>query len=192
MRLYKIITCATLLLLISGCSLFSATGLSPRPSEWAQPIDRPGLPNLYKVDDHLYRGAQPTADGIGELKKMGIRTVINLRALHSDRDEIGDTEIGYVHIPMTAINAHNIHAIAFLQTLLDPTKAPVFVHCQHGADRTGTIVAVYRILIHDWTKKEALREMIRGGYGFHTVFEGLIKFIEDLDVEEIKRGVLED
>ena len=43
--------------------------------------------------------------------------------------------------------------------MADPAKRPVFVHCKHGADRTGTMVAFYRILFEGWSKDEAIREM---------------------------------
>ena len=62
-----------------------------RPSSWAQPIKMVGVPNLHQVSTNLYRSAQPTAEGMQNLKKKGIETVVNLRAFHSDRDEIGNT-----------------------------------------------------------------------------------------------------
>ena len=66
---------------------------------------------------------------------------------------------------------------------------PVLVHCQHGADRTGTMCAVYRIAVDGWTKKEAIREMRDGGFNFHEVWQNLPRWIEDLDVESIRRDV---
>ena len=52
-----------------------------RPRAWATKIDRPGLPNLYKINDGLYRGAQPTPEGIGQLEKMGVKTIVDLRGV---------------------------------------------------------------------------------------------------------------
>ena len=68
-------------------------GATSRPAEWAQPIYREGVPNLFKVTDQVYRSAQPTAAGMNSLEAIGIRTVINLRAFHSDRDEIAGTTL---------------------------------------------------------------------------------------------------
>ncbi|MBN2212120.1 MAG: hypothetical protein JW709_12050, partial [Sedimentisphaerales bacterium] len=65
--------------------------LLDRPATWATPIDVPGAPNLYKVSDVLYRSAQPSLEGLEQLKKLGIKTVVNLRSFHSDSDELGDT-----------------------------------------------------------------------------------------------------
>jgi len=66
-----------------------------RPANWAEKIELPGLPNLHKVDDGLYRGAQPTAEGIKELEKLGVKTIVCLRATHSDKELIGQANIAY-------------------------------------------------------------------------------------------------
>jgi len=155
--------------------------------EWATPIEREGLPNLHKVSEELYRGAQPTAEGMKELKKLGVKTVINLRAFHSDRDEIGETELDYEHIPIPAWRLKEEHIIQFLKLMTDKSRTPVFVHCMHGADRTGAMSAIYRIVIEGWPKEEAIEEMTKGGFGFHKIWKNLIKFVEDLNIEEIKK-----
>jgi protein tyrosine phosphatase (PTP) superfamily phosphohydrolase (DUF442 family) len=157
-----------------------------RPADWAAKLDRPGLPNLHKVSDGLYRGAQPTAEGIHELKKLGVKTILSLRAGHSDKDILGKSKIGYEHIPMKAWHPTQDEVVRFLQIVGDKRRRPVFVHCQHGADRTGTMCAVYRVVIEGWTKQQAIDEMTKGGFGFHSVFTNLPKFIEDLDVEKVK------
>ena len=61
-----------------------------RPAHWAQPMQVDGVPNLHKVSDSLYRSAQPSAEGMANLKAMGIVTVVNLRSFHCDRDGIGE------------------------------------------------------------------------------------------------------
>lgn len=155
--------------------------------EWASPIKREGLPNLHKVSEELYRGAQPTAEGMKDLKKLGIKTVINLRAFHSDRDEIGETELDYEHIPIPAWRLKEEHVIQFLKIVTDKSRTPVFVHCMHGADRTGVMSAIYRIVIEGWPKEEAIQEMTEGGFGFHKIWKNLIRFVEDLDIEETKK-----
>ena len=138
-------------------------GKRPRPEQWARPLDLEGVPNLHKVSDGLYRSAQPTAEGMANLKKMGIETVVNLRALHSDRDEIGETGLAYEHIYMKAWSAEEREVVRFLQVVCNPRRQPVLVHCQFGADRTGTMCALYRIIVEGWSKEEALREMREGG-----------------------------
>lgn len=158
-----------------------------RPAEWARPIALEGVPNLYKVSDGLYRSAQPSAKGMENLKKIGIKTIVNLRSFHSDRDEIGNTGLAYEHIYMKAWHPEEKEIVRFLQIVTGPERTPVLVHCQHGSDRTGTMCAVYRIAVQEWAKKEALREMVDGGYGFHEVWANLKTWINGLDIERIRK-----
>lgn len=160
-----------------------------RDPRWAVPLQAPGLPNFHKVSDTLYRGAQPTADGVRQLKAMGIKTIVNLRATHSDRDEIGDAEIGYEHISMKTWHPEDEDVVRFLRIVSDPSNTPIFVHCQRGADRTGTMCAVYRIAVQGWTRRDAIEEMVEGGYGFNRVWRPLLAdYIRDLDAEAVKRS----
>jgi len=150
-------------------------------------MDMKGVPNLHKVSDTLYRSAQPSAEGMANLKKMGIRTIVNLRSFHSDRDEIGETGLACEHIYMKAWHPEDKELVRFLQIASDPKRAPVLVHCLHGADRTGTMCALYRIAIQGWSKDEALKEMVEGGYGFHGVFQELLDYVNGLDIAALKR-----
>ncbi len=154
---------------------------------WAQPLAVDDLPNLHKVSDILYRGAQPEAVGFKKLKEMGIKTVINLRKFHSDRDEIDDLVFNYQHIYMTAWHPEEKELVKFLRIVSDPSNQPVFVHCQHGADRTGTMCALYRLAINGWSKKQALDELTQGGFGYHPIWKNLEKYILELDVEDVKQ-----
>jgi protein tyrosine/serine phosphatase len=168
-------------------SAADSAGNTPRPSQWARPIQREGLPNLHQVTPELYRGAQLTAAGMRQLKAMGVKTVINLRSFNSDRDELGDTGLGYEHICMKAWHPEREDIIRFLHIVTDKNRTPVFVHCQHGADRTGLMCAIYRVAVCGWTKEEAIREMTQGGFGYHIVWTNLVQFIQDLDIEGIKK-----
>jgi len=160
---------------------------SNRPASWAQPLKLDGVHNLHKVSDNLYRSAQPTAQGMKSLRQMGIETVVNLRSFHSDRDEIGKTGLGYEHIYMKAWHPEQKEIVRFLQIVTNPKRIPVLVHCLHGADRTGTMCALYRIAVQGWTKDEAIREMTEGGFNFHAVFDNLPEWIQKLDIESIKK-----
>ena len=157
-------------------------------NKWAERIELPGLPNLHKVSDDLYRGAQPTAEGMKQLKKLGIKTVVNLRSLHLDRDEIKDAGLAYEHINMTTWNTEDKDVIRFLQIAIDSNRTPVFVHCQHGADRTGTMCAIYRITIQGWSKNEAVEEMTKDGFGFHSIWQNLPDYINKVNIVEIKQS----
>ena len=158
-----------------------------RPSKWARPIEMEGVPNLHKVSDTLYRSAQPSSEGMRNLKALGITTIVNLRSFHSDRDELGETGLAYEHIYMKAWHPEEKEAVRFLQIVTDRKRAPVLVHCRHGADRTGVMCALYRVVVQRWSKKDALGEMTEGGFGFHQVWINLPKWITDLDVERLKK-----
>jgi protein tyrosine phosphatase (PTP) superfamily phosphohydrolase (DUF442 family) len=158
-----------------------------RPATWAQPVTLEGVPNLYMVSADLYRSAQPTAQGMENLKQMGIETVINLRAYRSDRDEIGTTRLGHEHIRMKVWLLKRKDAVRFLKIVTDPKRTPVLVHCLHGADRTGTMCALYRIAVQGWTKEEAIQEMTDGGFGFHEIYVNLPEWIRRLDIGSIKK-----
>jgi len=160
-----------------------------RPASWAQPVRLDGVPNLHQVSTNLYRSAQPTAQGMRNLKQNGIATVVNLRSFNSDRDEIKGTGLGYEHIYMKAWHPEQKEVVRFLQIVTDPQRTPVLVHCQHGADRTGTMCAIYRVVVQGWTKEAAIREMAQGGFGFHAVWKNLPTWIEKLDVKSIRRDV---
>ena len=158
----------------------------PAASIWAQPVTLPGVTNLHQVAPGLYRGAQPTAEGMEQLHRLGVKTIVNLRSLHSDRDEIGDVPLGYEHIAMTTWRAEDEEVVRFLRIATDASRQPAFVHCQRGADRTGTMCAIYRITVQGWTKDQAIAEMTEGGFGFYEGWQNLIKYIRDLDVERLR------
>lgn len=148
---------------------------------WAMPVQKKGLPNFYKVSDILYRGAQPTYEGIEELQKMGIKTIVNLRLNNSDKKMLKNKSFNYIQIPMKARLPKIEKYIKFYQIIIDTAQHPVFVHCLHGADRTGSSIAIYRMMQQNWSNEDALQEMIEGGYGFHTIFKRLKKFIEKFE-----------
>ena len=158
-----------------------------RPASWAQPIQLAGVSNLHKVSSNLYRSAQPTAQGMGQLKQLGIQTIVNLRSFHSDRDAIGQTGLAYDHIYMKAWHPEEEDVIRFLQIVTNPKRTPVLVHCQHGADRTGSMVALYRIAVQGWTKEAAIREMTQGGFGYHEIWINLPPWIRDMDITALRR-----
>jgi len=76
--------------------------------------------------------------------------------------------------------------VRFLKIVSDPNRTPAFVHCQRGADRTGTMCAIYRIAVQGWGREEAIEEMTKGGFGFYSGWQNLINYIRELDIEEIK------
>lgn len=160
-----------------------------RPAKWATPIKSKEIGNFYKVSDNLYRGKQPTADGIANLKEMGIKTIVNLRTEDTDKELFGNTEIGYEFIPMRAKNPKEEDIIKFLKIVTNKDNAPVFIHCMRGADRTGLMCAVYRVAVEGWSKKDAIEEMTKGGYRFSPLCYKLKDYIRNLDIDKIRKEV---
>ena len=148
-----------------------------------------GVPNLYKITDNLYRSAQPTKEGMSNLRKTGIETVINLRSFHSDKEELKNTELASEHIYMKTWHPEREDVVQFLRIVTNKKHMPVLFHCQHGADRTGTMCALYRVVVQGWTKEEAIKEMTQGGYGFHKIWSNLPDWIDQLDIESIRTEV---
>ena len=149
--------------------------------------DTPGVRNFAQVSPTLYRSAQPTREGFKESRRRGIRTVINLRNVSSDRDELKGLGLRYVHIHFAPWHPENEDVVKFLKIATDPRYHPVLAHCQHGADRTGTMVAIYRVYAEGWSIEEAVQELPR--FGFHTLWKNLKTYLENLDVEELRRQV---
>ena len=140
------------------------------------------LPKFARVSEQLYRGAQPTAEGFRKLKELGIKTVINLRA----EDEMGLTEkatveqlgLRYYNLGLPGLSSPTDEQVARVMTIIDaPESGPVFIHCRRGSDRTGTIVAVYRISHEGWTGEQALTEAKRHGLSWAEF--GMKRYIGD-------------
>ncbi len=138
-----------------------------------------GLSNFAKISDNFYRGAQPSAAGFKSLKKMGIKTVISLRAFHSDRDMIKGNGLYYMRVNFNTWHVEMKDILKVFKVILNPQYQPVFVHCEHGADRTGTVSAIYRNVIQKWDMSDAIAEM--KNFGFHEIWANLIKFLKVFD-----------
>jgi protein tyrosine/serine phosphatase len=131
----------------------------------------PGIGNFYKVDEHVYRGAQPTAEGFKYLAKLGVKTVLDLRGPDGFSAEEARlvTALGmhYVNVPMTGLTPPTDSQIVKILFLLeDHQSGGVFVHCRRGADRTGVVIAAYRIDHDHWNNSQALKEAMSCGMAF--------------------------
>ncbi|HEY4087684.1 MAG TPA: tyrosine-protein phosphatase [Bryobacteraceae bacterium] len=138
--------------------LLSVAGLSQAA------VKMDGVGNFMKVNDHVYRGAQPTEVGFQNLAKLGIKTVVDLQATGDERarDEakwVKAAGMEYISVPMKGMATPKDKDVAKVLALLeDQTTGPVFVHCHAGADRTGGVIACYRIEHDGWTNAKAFDE----------------------------------
>lgn len=150
--------------------------------------ERVPIPRFHQVDPHLYRGAQPDAAGFRRLRDLGVRTVINLRsevdaARSSERQLVESLGMRYVHLPVKDGNFFTRSrqipddTIREFFAILDAAgPEPVFVHCRRGADRTGALVAFYRIARHGWSGARAYAEARH--IGMRSWYTGLKRQIE--------------
>lgn len=162
-----------------------------RNTRWASPRNADGVTNLYKVGPNLYRSAQPSGIGFISLeKKFGIKTDINLRLIHENSDQLDGTRITLIKIPMIAGFITTGQFIAALKNIKEQTaRGPVLVHCEHGADRTGAVFAMYRIIIQKWSKIDALDEMQNGGYNYHAIIVTTPLLFSDANIAAIKAAL---
>jgi tyrosine-protein phosphatase SIW14 len=157
-----------------------------RPDNWAQPVPSATLSNWYKLDDDVYRSEQPTRKGFEEIRAQGIMTIINLRSEHSDDKLVEGLGFFLMDIPMNAWSVSEEDIVKALSAIQAAPK-PVLVHCQYGSDRAGVITAMYRVVIQNWTKEDALAEMIQGGYRFHFWYFNLPALVKSANVEKIRK-----
>jgi tyrosine-protein phosphatase SIW14 len=173
----------SLLIAFAGSGLAHASFQAQEPAapvrDTAQRLDLPGLPNFYRVSEQLYRGGQPLPAGVAELKKLGIKTVVNFSGAEMDHQFFFDSGISVDHFPMSAFFPKKRLYRQFLDLFAGPANTPVFVHCRYGSDRSGVAVALYRIYIQKWDKEKAIAEMAGGPFGFHRIHSNLKHFIRD-------------
>ena len=153
-------------------------------SAYGQKLQIRGVPNPGKINDALYRGAQPNQQGLDELKKLGITTIVDLRAEDKPKAEWEKQQaeklgMRFVHIPVSGFGAPTNEEVAQFLTLIhsDPQQK-IFVHCLLGADRTGVFIAAYRMGVEKWPEPQAVKEMY--AFGFNGFWHPAMKsFVHD-------------
>jgi len=159
-----------------------------RPETWARSVSSEHLRNFYKIDDKLYRSAQPDRKGFLELKTLNIRTVLSFRDYHSDK-EGKDLGLNLYRVQMEAGDIATANVVEALRIIRN-SEGPVLIHCWHGSDRTGLVSAMYRIVFQGWSKDAAIDELMHGGYGYHSLYKNIPEFIRQADIDEIGKQVL--
>jgi protein tyrosine/serine phosphatase len=149
----------------------------------ARKLSLPGLPNLGQVTEMLYRGGQPTEEGYRELKKLGIQIIVNFRNekenIEAERREVEALGMRYVSIPWSGWHKPTNHQVARFLTLLRANREKkIFAHCHHGSERTGVMVAAFRMAMQDWTPQQVLEEM-KEFHFHHFWFRHLRSYVED-------------
>jgi len=152
-------------------------------------VDGTSVQNLYRVEDGFYRGAQPSDAGFRELAGLGVKTVLDLAGGHGDGGVIRDGSLKLVHVPMSAFGLHDARVLEALRVMADPANRPLMIHCKHGADRTGALVALYRVVVQGWTKEKAVEEMNRGGYHHSSMWRNLDRYVMKADAAVLRKAL---
>jgi tyrosine-protein phosphatase SIW14 len=153
--------------------LFSAGGWAaqhsaaafPQQVIFAEKIHIPGISDAGRVNAFLYRGTQPTDEGVKQLKKLGIDTIVDLRSerrntMEKERKLAESLGMRLVHIPGNGWSPPRDEQIAqFFSLVRERPRRKIFVHCWLGSDRSGVFLATYRIAFDGWTPEQALQEM---------------------------------
>jgi tyrosine-protein phosphatase SIW14 len=134
-------------------------------SAYGEKIHIDGVPNAGKINEHLYRGAQPKPAAMRELKKLGVTTVVDLRrednqTMDAERAQAEAQGLHFVNIPIGRFSSPtNEQVVQFLSLFRDHPDQTIFVHCHYGEDRTGVLVASYRMTMEQWPEQQAENEM---------------------------------
>lgn len=176
-----------LLMMAVGLSACSTHQVNTHPKHWAVLMDKSA--NFYQVDDKLYRSEQPIIDDKPLILDNNIKTVINLRYFDRDDDQqvFRDGSVVLLNEPLLAWRispkdlARVLYAIRYAQQ-----DGAVLVHCYHGADRTGIVVAMYRIIYQHWSIDEARKEMQNGHFGYHAIWKNIDRLLTDVKVWQVR------
>lgn len=161
----------SVLLLLQGCG--APTLLSQVDGARAQALgSEPSVQNFKKVHDGLYRGGLPDDEDLAALDALGIKTDVDLMGafptelaqVKHEREAAAKLGIDFVSIPLPTKEVPAAMVDQFLAIVRDPARQPVYVHCLHGRDRTGTMISTYRIAVDGLTGEEALAEMRTFGF----------------------------
>jgi tyrosine-protein phosphatase SIW14 len=143
------------------------------------------LPNFNLVNDQILRGGQPTDDGFKKLADRGVKTVVDLRWVDEhdiphEKKVVEADGMRFVSIPMRGLSAPTLEQVSkVLSVLEDSNSWPVFVHCRRGSDRTGTVLACYRIAHDHWKNGDALQEAKTYGMsGFERAMRSFIQHFQ--------------
>lgn len=187
MRLHAVLF--TLFLGLAAAPTGAQTAATPeRNAAWATPL--PQVSNLHQVTPVLYRSAKLDSADVAQLRALGVKTVISLRSFHSDTQVLEGSGIRAVRIPINTWAIRDQHVIETMRSIRSAEQqGPVLLHCLHGADRTGMMAAMYRMLYQGWPREKAIDELKNGGYGYHAVWKNIERYLSRVNIDELRARI---
>jgi len=191
-KLLRLAALSALLAPLPAFAQSSASATTTTPvmrSAYGERLKLPGVPNGGKINDSLFRGAQPRQEGIQQLKNLGITTIVDLRGEDParatwERQQAESLGIRFVSIPLSGWNPPSNEQVAEFLALFHNNRKEnnpqekVYVHCRYGEDRTGVFVAAYRMAMDGWQPQQAMNEMYY--FGFNGMWHPSMKsFVRD-------------
>ncbi|MFV3414208.1 tyrosine-protein phosphatase [Pseudomonas nitroreducens] len=157
------------------------------PADWAKPVDKSF--NLYQMSPTLFRSALPRSADLPELQRLQVKTVVSF-IKDDDHEWIGQHDMQAVSFPTHADRVDDADVLEVLRTLRSAEqKGPVLMHCKHGRDRTGLFAAMYRTVIQGWSKEDALKEMVQGGFGAEDDMTDAIAYVQKADIGKLQQAL---
>lgn len=127
------------------------------------------MENLRQVDSNVWRSGRPTSIEDFNWVNEHVKAVISLEGLDEDYKEV--KELAPTPVDSLPITTWQIYVSGISLSYLNRIMAniisapkPVLVHCQHGEDRTGLIIAAWRVESANWSKEDAMSEALSCGY----------------------------
>ncbi|MCA1829781.1 MAG: tyrosine-protein phosphatase [Myxococcales bacterium] len=165
------------LILASACG-----GTAQAPDEGDATSADVSTPAIELVSPGVWRGPRPTQATLAQLKSLGVKTILDLEdtpsAIKTERGWAAGLHMTFISEPMSGFWTPDDREVNQIEAIIkDQSRRPIFVHCQHGQDRTGLIVGLYRVFTERWTPAAAYREML--AKGFHKVLFLLNHYYEE-------------
>lgn len=148
--------------------------------------------NFHQVSPEIYRSAQPDAAQMQGIEQQGIKTVLSLRQWNDDDSQAKGTHLVLRRVPINAAVINDDKVVSALREIRFAQK-PLLVHCWHGSDRTGLVVAMYRLVFEQASKSDVLAELRQPQFGNHENYRlNIARYINNVDVDQIRQRVLSD
>ena len=147
--------------------------------------------NFYRVSAEIWRSGQPDREEFRSLSEAGLKSVLNLRNHHRDGELVAGLPLELYELRLNAGDLTRNELLSALRIVRKAEK-PLLIHCWHGSDRTGAVVAGYRILFEGWSVEQAVDELLDPRFGHHRFYyRNIPRVLRSIDWEEMRRQVNE-